>query len=130
MNYVYYKCDWVIQPLKPSARRVLLQLYDDAIEHDCLFLFGAELLRTREDGIHILQFLWRAPSFEGLEASWGNLKPYIQFTSCEPIPEQDFEGYGDPHAFARMRVGSDFNVYFDRMGEENEAILNQQNLTS
>jgi hypothetical protein len=126
MQYVYFGCDWVIQTLKPSPLSIFRKLYDLGIERDCLFLTGAEKLLATEDGIHVLQFLWQAPSFETLKECWESIEADMQFSNCKPIPEQEFVGLGDPHAIARMRVGSDFNVHFDRMAAENDEILNRK----
>jgi hypothetical protein len=126
MQYVYYACDWVIQHLKPSPKAVFRKLYEQGVERDCLFLAGAETLSTREDGVHVLQFLWQAPSLEKLKECWKSIEADIQFSNYKIIPEQSFVGVGDPHAIARIRVGSDFNVYMDRMADENEEILNRK----
>jgi hypothetical protein len=124
MSHVYYACDWIIQPLKPSPYLAFLKLYDTGIENDCLFLRGFDTLRTGEDGIHLLGFLWQAPSLEKLQECWKSVD--MEFINCKPIPESEFVGVGDPHAIARIRVGSDFNVYMDRMADENLEILNRK----
>jgi hypothetical protein len=126
MSYVYYACDWIIAPLKPSPYLVFLKLYDLGVERNCLFLTGFETLTTREDGIYKLQFLWQATSLEKLEELWKSIEADMQFSNCKPVPEEAFLEGGDPHRIARIRVGSDFNVHFDRMAEENQEILNRK----
>jgi hypothetical protein len=126
MDYLYYKSDWIIQSMKERPYAVLLKLYYLAVAADCLFLTGAEELKIREDGVYVLQFLWRTPTLEKLAECWRAIEEYIQFTNREAITVQEFMDAGDPHAFARMRVASDFDVYLERMGAENEEILKKK----
>ncbi|MEO8393877.1 MAG: hypothetical protein ABI700_12875 [Chloroflexota bacterium] len=125
MTDLYFRCEWLVQPLKTSFRGTggaLMSIYDIVTEHDCQLIIGSYTTwKVRADNCHIIPFIIRVPSMERLQECLDALKDYMQFSNFQPASEEDF--IGDPHLFALSAGTTDIIDVIESMGKHNENIL-------
>jgi hypothetical protein len=125
VNYLYFKCEWVVRPLRTNLRGTggaLMSIYSIVTEHDCqLIMDEYTTWKVQDDGCHVIPFMIRVPSNEKLQAVLNALSDYMQFTNLQLVDEKDF--VGDPHLFVLSAGATGIMYVLEEMGDHNAKII-------
>ncbi len=121
MEYLYFKCDWLVQ--STSTGKSFMGTYGMLAELECrLMMSKYKDWKVLPNGCHVIPFFLVVPSQQRFQECLEVLKDYIEFTNIQPASEKDAEGL---LPFILTAGTTDIIYSIEQKAEHNARILKQ-----